>query len=124
MSPYCTAQMFDNIKKLEFGENNVDVIAIESAEGESIPLAKYPKARGEVEKWLSVLEQYMVLSLRRCVCVVLLQSYTRRLQVPGAPHSKSLHLESGCRSSTWHGACVAVWRHRWATKGQGPFQRS
>jgi dynein heavy chain len=58
-------KMFDNIKKLEFGENNVDVIAIESAEGESIPLAKYPKARGEVEKWLSVLEQYMVLSLRR-----------------------------------------------------------
>ena len=43
-------KMFDNIKKLEFGSNAVDVQAMISAEGENIPLAKYPKARGEVSR--------------------------------------------------------------------------
>lgn len=38
-------KMFDNIKKLEFGPNNTDVVAMVSAEGETVPLAKYPKPR-------------------------------------------------------------------------------
>eukprot|EP00906_Rhabdomonas_costata_P002873 RCo004476 len=58
-------KMFDNIKKLEFGANATDVMAMESSEGEVVPLSKPVKARGEVEKWLSLLEQSMVQSLRR-----------------------------------------------------------
>jgi len=70
-------KMFDNIKKLEFGDNKTDVIAMISSEGEKVDLAKYPKARGEVEKWLSILEQFMLLTLRRLAKVAVLDYETK-----------------------------------------------
>eukprot|EP00667_Euglena_gracilis_P000018 EG_transcript_18 len=66
---------FDNIKALEFaGPGSPDVTAMVSSEGEVVPLAKALRARGEVEKWLLVLEQVMVLTLRRLARVAV-QSY-------------------------------------------------
>ena len=56
-------KMFDGIKRLEFSTTTAtDVVGVESAEGGHIALAKHPKAPGEVEKWLSVLEQYPALA--------------------------------------------------------------
>lgn len=58
---------FDNITKLEFSSDprSADVIAMISAEGERVELGKNLKARGNVEVWLSAVEQAMITSLRK-----------------------------------------------------------
>ena len=56
-------KIFHGIKRLESSTATAtDVVGVESAEGGHIALAKHPKAPGEVEKWLSVLEQYPALA--------------------------------------------------------------
>jgi len=57
---------FDNIKKLDFGDSasSIDISAMFSNEGERVPLGKNLKARGNVESWLTSVEEYMVKSLR------------------------------------------------------------
>jgi dynein heavy chain len=58
---------FDNIKALEFGEHpqTPDILAMLSGEGERIGMGKNLKVRGEVETWLSSVEESMILSLRK-----------------------------------------------------------
>ena len=57
---------FDSIKKLDFGDNptSIDIAAMFSNESERVPLGKNLKARGNVESWLTSVEDYMIKSLR------------------------------------------------------------
>lgn len=63
MKSYC----LDGIRSLDFGEDpkSIDIYAMVSSEGERILLGKNLKARGNVENWLTAVEQNMVSSLRR-----------------------------------------------------------
>jgi len=54
---------FENIAKLDFEENNL-ITAMYSAEGERIPLAKPFIPEGNVEIWLTKVQQLMKLSIR------------------------------------------------------------
>ncbi|XP_065911794.1 dynein axonemal heavy chain 6-like [Dysidea avara] len=64
---------FDAIALLEFGTTEVngeevktnDILAMLSPEKEKVPLQKGLKARGNVEQWLTLVEESMVTSLRR-----------------------------------------------------------
>jgi dynein heavy chain, axonemal len=71
---------FDNIAQLKFGEppaSGVGGVPIEgmiSAEGEVVAFAKAMKTRGQIEEWLTAVEDNMkttlqVQSLAACVCV-------------------------------------------------------
>ena len=57
---------FDNIKRLDFGDNpaSIDIFAMFSGEGEKVGLGKNLKARGNVEFWLGSVEEHMFKSLR------------------------------------------------------------
>jgi hypothetical protein len=59
----------DGIRSLDFGEDpkSIDIYAMVSSEGERILLGKNLKARGNVENWLTAVEQNMVASLRRSI---------------------------------------------------------
>lgn len=59
------SKCFDNIKKLEFGANAVDILAMTSSEGETVSLGKNLKARNKVEDWLGAVEKAMVVELRK-----------------------------------------------------------
>ena len=52
---------------MDFGEDpkSIDIFAMLSSEGERVQLGKNLKARGNVENWLTAVEQNMVMSLRR-----------------------------------------------------------
>ncbi|KAL7754337.1 hypothetical protein RI367_000318 [Sorochytrium milnesiophthora] len=58
---------FDAIKSLEFsGEaKSIDVVAMISPEGERTPFTKPLKARGNVEGWLSAVEEAMFVTVRK-----------------------------------------------------------
>ncbi|KAL3154308.1 hypothetical protein ABBQ32_013793 [Trebouxia sp. C0010 RCD-2024] len=59
---------FDGIRRLEFGGDDPkspDILAMVSAEGEKVPLGKSLKARGNIETWLSQVEQSMAVCLRK-----------------------------------------------------------
>ncbi|XXQ39846.1 AAA+ ATPase domain-containing protein [Plasmodiophora brassicae] len=58
---------FDNIVSLDFGKDpkSTDILAMNSSEGERVPLGKNLKARGSVELWLCALETDMVKSLHK-----------------------------------------------------------
>ncbi|XP_034255936.1 dynein heavy chain 6, axonemal isoform X2 [Thrips palmi] len=69
---------FDAVAKLEFGKGvggilegedsdklSSDIVAMISPEGERVPLTKGLKARGNVEDWLTKVEESMFTSLRR-----------------------------------------------------------
>lgn len=45
---------FDNILRLEINHDNMDILAMISAEGEKVPFNKACKARGQVEVWLGL----------------------------------------------------------------------
>ncbi|KAH9281795.1 Dynein heavy chain 6, axonemal [Echinococcus granulosus] len=75
---------FDAIARLEFALNpefdgksdepkfSNDILAMVSPEGESVPLTKGLKARGNVEEWLGKVEESMVASLRKSMKKALL----------------------------------------------------
>ncbi|VDK35198.1 unnamed protein product [Taenia asiatica] len=75
---------FDAIARLEFALNpefdgksdepkfTNDILAMVSPEGESVPLTKGLKARGNVEEWLGKAEESMVTSLRKSMKQALL----------------------------------------------------
>jgi dynein heavy chain len=58
---------FDAIKSLEFSPEpkSIDILAIVSPEGERLPFGKVLKARGNVESWLSGVEEAMFTVVRR-----------------------------------------------------------
>jgi hypothetical protein len=58
----------DGIRTLDFGEDpkSIDIYGMVSGEGERVSLGKNLKARGNVENWLTSVEQNMVQSMRRC----------------------------------------------------------
>ncbi|KAJ1569749.1 hypothetical protein HK405_000011 [Cladochytrium tenue] len=61
---------FDAIKSLEFSSadtKSIDIIAMISPEGERVAFVKSLKARGNVEAWLSSVEEAMVVVLRKLV---------------------------------------------------------
>jgi dynein heavy chain len=63
---------FDNLVKLRFGDDqrSTDIHAMISGEGEEIPLLKVLKARGNVEKWLSLdggVEDAMIKTMREVI---------------------------------------------------------
>lgn len=68
MKPKKDLSPLDGIRSLDFGEDpkSIDIFAMVSSEGEYIQLGKNLKARGNVENWLTSVEQNMVSSLRRC----------------------------------------------------------
>ncbi|XP_034630816.1 dynein heavy chain 6, axonemal [Trachemys scripta elegans] len=78
---------FDSISKLEFammtpseGEEKVftnDILAMLSPEGERVGLGKGLKARGNVEDWLSKVEEAMFSSLRRLTKAAIADYQTR-----------------------------------------------
>lgn len=58
-------KLFDNLVRLEFGSEpcSIDINGMYSGEGELVGLGKNLKARGQVEDWLSTVEQRMKHSL-------------------------------------------------------------
>ncbi|KAJ3101998.1 Dynein heavy chain 6, axonemal [Phlyctochytrium planicorne] len=68
------SKCFDAIKCLEFSSNDpksIDIVAMISPEGERVPFVKVIKARGNVETWLSSVEEGMVGVLRRLLKLAL-----------------------------------------------------
>eukprot|EP00762_Andalucia_godoyi_P001076 ANDGO_01965.mRNA.1 Dynein-1-beta heavy chain len=59
------SKCFDNIKRLDFGANSVDILAMVSSEGEVVSLGKNLKARNKVEDWLGAVEKAMLVELRK-----------------------------------------------------------
>jgi hypothetical protein len=57
--------MITDIKSLEFGSNNKDIIAMFSSEGERVTLGKNLRARNLVEGWLKDVEGAMMRELQR-----------------------------------------------------------
>ncbi|KAF8821953.1 dynein heavy chain family protein, partial [Cardiosporidium cionae] len=60
---------FENLLGLTFkqGAKFIEVVGIEGVDGESVQFTKGFKARGPVEKWLPLLEDAMVKTLRECL---------------------------------------------------------
>jgi dynein heavy chain len=60
---------FDNLVKLKFGDSSksAEMMGMISGEGEEIPFFKTLKARGNVEKWLGEVEEYMVKSMHAVI---------------------------------------------------------
>ncbi|ORZ39411.1 dynein heavy chain and region D6 of dynein motor-domain-containing protein [Catenaria anguillulae PL171] len=58
---------FDAIKSLEFSPEpkSIDILSMLSPEGEKVPFIKSVKARGNVEAWLSAVEDAMFSTVRR-----------------------------------------------------------
>eukprot|EP01018_Ginkgo_biloba_P018807 Gb_18324 [translate_table: standard] len=73
------SKCFDGIRRLDFGDDtkSIDIFAMLSSEGEKIQLGKNLKARGNVENWLTAVEQNMVSSLHRLAKAAYLD-YTKR----------------------------------------------
>lgn len=67
---------FDNLVGLSFGEEpgSIDIHAMISSEGETVPLGKNLKARGYVEDWLSQVRPLATLLLVRVRYVSEVQS--------------------------------------------------
>jgi dynein heavy chain len=68
------SKCFDAIKNLEFGSKDsksIDIVGMNSPEGEKVPFIKTIKARGNVEGWLGNVEEAMVAVLRRLIKVAL-----------------------------------------------------
>ncbi|KAI8620571.1 dynein heavy chain and region D6 of dynein motor-domain-containing protein [Chytriomyces sp. MP71] len=67
------SKCFDAIKSLGFSSDSksIDIISMISPEGEKVPFLKTIKARGNVESWLSSVEEGMVSVLRRLTKIAL-----------------------------------------------------
>ncbi|KAJ3068699.1 Dynein heavy chain 6, axonemal [Podochytrium sp. JEL0797] len=68
------SKCFDAIKSLGFSNDakSIDIISMISPEGEKVPFLKTIKARGNVEAWLSSVEEGMVLVLKKLTKVALM----------------------------------------------------
>jgi dynein heavy chain len=62
---------FDNIMRLEI-KDQVDIIAMISAEKERIPIAKQSKCKGNVESWLLLVQENMKDTIRKVLKTALL----------------------------------------------------
>jgi dynein heavy chain len=60
---------FDNLVRLDFGTEpgSIDILAMNSGEGEKVGLGKNLKARGNVEDWMTLLEQRVKTELTLCL---------------------------------------------------------
>ena len=60
---------FDNLVKLTFSDQpkSIDILAMNSSEGETVGLGKNLKARGNVEDWMTLLEERMKTELTVCL---------------------------------------------------------
>ena len=74
---------FDNIKRLDFGDNpsSIDIFNMFSGEGEKVSLGKNLKARGNVEAWLGSVEDHMFKSLRELTKVAV-GEYEEQERIP------------------------------------------
>ena len=70
---------FDNLVKLEFGsdDGSIDILAMFSGENERVSLGRNLKARGNVEEWLTAVEQRMKQALHSCMKTGLLDYDTK-----------------------------------------------
>eukprot|EP00884_Botryococcus_braunii_P021123 jgi/Botrbrau1/7695/Bobra.0159s0133.1 len=61
------SKCFDNIRRLEFGDeaHSTDILGMYSGEGEYVAFSKPVKARGSVDAWMFSVEAAMVSSLRK-----------------------------------------------------------
>lgn len=69
VQPHLT-KCFDAIKSLEFvsgDSKNIDIVAMNSPEGERVQFLKTIKARGNVEAWLVTVEEGMFAALKRLI---------------------------------------------------------
>ncbi|KAG5457288.1 MAG: dynein heavy chain, N-terminal region 2-domain-containing protein, partial [Olpidium bornovanus] len=69
------SKCFDAIKSLEFSSElkSIDILAMLSPEGERMPFMKMVKARGNVEAWLSSVEEAMFSTVRRACKAALVE---------------------------------------------------
>ncbi|KAF0719522.1 Aste57867_966 [Aphanomyces stellatus] len=60
-------KLFDAIMRLEFGEahGSIDILSMNSGEGERVPFGRNLKARGNIEDWLTAVQVNMKTSLHR-----------------------------------------------------------
>ena len=93
---------FDNLVKLEFGseEGSVDLLAMFSGEGERVPLGKNLKARGNVEEWLTAVEQRMKSSLHLAMKAGLLD-YDQRPREEWIRHDHPGQVVATVAQMTW-----------------------
>jgi hypothetical protein len=77
------SKCFDNIRRLEFGDDahSADIIGMVSGEGEHVAFSKPLKARGSVDAWLAAVENSMVSSLRK-IARAAFQSYPVQVTLP------------------------------------------
>lgn len=66
VQPYLS-KCFDGIDRLRFGEDGIAIKEMLSAEGESVSMGKNLAARGPVERWLTDVEERMMVALRDCM---------------------------------------------------------
>jgi dynein heavy chain, axonemal len=55
---------FDNIVKLEIGDDGVEILAMQSNEKELVKFKKTRNARGQIEKWLNDVQEEMIATLK------------------------------------------------------------
>ncbi|KAJ3083598.1 Dynein heavy chain 6, axonemal, partial [Rhizoclosmatium hyalinum] len=74
------SKCFDAIKSLGFTNDpkSIDIVSMISPEGERVPFLKTIKARGNVEAWLSSVEEGMVAVLKRLTKVALQDYETKK----------------------------------------------
>ncbi|RHY84261.1 hypothetical protein DYB26_001855, partial [Aphanomyces astaci] len=60
-------KLFDAIMRLEFGDahGSIDILSMNSSEGERVPFGRNLKARGNIEDWLNAVQVNMTTSLHR-----------------------------------------------------------
>ena len=63
---FCDARNV-GIDRLRFGEDGIAIKEMLSAEGESVSMGKNLAARGPVERWLTDVEERMMVALRDCM---------------------------------------------------------
>jgi dynein heavy chain len=72
---------FEAIQTLDF-EDDLSIVAMNSAEGEKVPFAEKMKPKGAVEMWLGEVERIMKKSCRHSSIVESLADYNRRKPRP------------------------------------------
>jgi dynein heavy chain len=55
---------FDNIVKIDIGDDGVEILGMNSNEKENVQFKKPRNARGQIEKWLNDIQDEMIITLR------------------------------------------------------------